>query len=209
VPVNFILDEFCNIGQIPDFKNKIATMRSRGLSCILIVQDLPQLKGTYRDTEWEEILACCDTQMVFGANDSDTEEYFSRRLGVGTVEKVSLGNRAMALERVHITRAPSARRLMTPDEIGRLPRNLAVVKLGGYPPALIEKLPYTGHPLGATLDVACAEVKVVFPEGAPEEAGRCPVEVHKETRQLSNEEAAASELPAKENAESPVQDKFW
>ncbi|MEW6772049.1 MAG: VirD4-like conjugal transfer protein, CD1115 family [Bacillota bacterium] len=213
VPVNFILDEFCNIGQIPDFKNKIATMRSRGLSCILIVQDLPQLRGTYRDTEWEEILACCDTQMVFGSNDSDTEEYFSRRLGVGTVEKVSLRKKAMALERVHVTRAPSARRLMTPDEIGRLPRNLAVVKLGGYPPALIEKLPYTEHPLGAALDQACREVKVVFPEEPPgetrrlpEETGQPPAEVHGELQQLSNREAAASEPPAQEGA---PQDKFW
>jgi type IV secretion system protein VirD4 len=192
VPVNFILDEFCNIGQIPDFKNKIATMRSRGLSCILIVQDLPQLRGTYRDTEWEEILACCDTQMVFGSNDSDTEEYFSRRLGVGTVEKISLRNTAMALERVHVTRAPSARLLMTPDEIGRLPRNLAVVKLGGYPPALVEKLPYTEHPLAAALDQARGEVKVVFPEEAPRETGSLPEEaerssveegVHEEIRQ--------------------------
>lgn len=186
VPVNFILDEFCNIGQIPDFKNKIATMRSRGLSCVLIVQDLPQLQGTYRDTEWEEIMACCDTQMVFGSNDEKTEKYFSARLGVGTVEKISVRNKVMALERVHVTRAPSARPLMTPDEIGRLSRDLAVVKLGGYPPALLQKLPYTEHPLSAALDAARSGVKVVFPEEPPIET---EVSAPKET------EAGESKLP--------------
>lgn len=200
VPVNFILDEFCNIGQIPDFKNKVATMRSRGLSCILIVQDLPQLRGTYRDTEWEEILACCDTQIVFGSNDSDTEKYFSQRLGVGTVEKVSFRKRAMALECVHVTRGPSPRRLMTPDEIGRLPRDLAIVKLGGYPPALIEKLPYTEHPLCAALDTAYEKVEVVFPEDAPEGVEQRPAE--------ARGESPGAALPAQEDIEGAARG-FW
>lgn len=217
VPVRFVLDEFCNIGIIPDFKKKVATVRSRGLSLILIAQDLPQLKDRFPGNEWEEIVACCDSQLFFGGNDQSTLKYVSDQLGTGTVERVALRNRAMTLERVQVMRSPSPRCLMAPDELRCLDLGKAVLTLGGTPPVLIDKLDYTEHPLGAALDRAGAEVKVVFPEEPPgetgplpEEAGRCPVEVCGEPRQFSNREAAASEPPAKESSESAApQDKFW
>jgi len=164
VHVNFILDEFCNIGQIPDFKNKIATMRSRGLSCVLITQSLPQLQGTYRDTEWEEILACCDTQLVFGANDPTTAEFVSRQLGEGTVERLAVRHRAMTLEHVQVMHSPSPRELMKPNEVRCLDRSKAILIPGGHPPALIDKVDYNLHPLGPALQEAAGRVKVVFPQ---------------------------------------------
>lgn len=162
VPVRFVLDEFCNIGIIPDFKKKIATVRSRGLSLILIAQDLPQLRDRFPGNEWEEIVACCDSQLFFGGNDQSTLKYVSDQLGTGTVERVAVRNRAMTLEHVQVMRSPSPRNLMTPDELRRLDLKKAVLILGGLPPALIDKLDYTEHPLGGTLDRK--DVKVVFPD---------------------------------------------
>lgn len=56
VPVNFILDEFTNIGQIPDFTKKLSTIRSRDLRVSMIFQNIPQLQNRYPDGLWEEIL---------------------------------------------------------------------------------------------------------------------------------------------------------
>ncbi|MCL6479608.1 MAG: type IV secretory system conjugative DNA transfer family protein, partial [Peptococcaceae bacterium] len=72
VKVNFMLDEFCNIGAIPDFKKRIATMRSRGISCTIITQSLPQLENRYPSNAWQEIISCCDSRLFLGVNDNHT-----------------------------------------------------------------------------------------------------------------------------------------
>ncbi|MDD3894834.1 MAG: type IV secretory system conjugative DNA transfer family protein, partial [Syntrophomonadaceae bacterium] len=60
VPVNFLLDEFCNIPGIPDFPKKLSTMRSRGIACSIIFQNIPQLEQYYPFKMWEIILGDCD-----------------------------------------------------------------------------------------------------------------------------------------------------
>lgn len=55
IPVRAILDEFANIGKIPDFDKKIATMRSREISVMILLQNLSQLKSMYKDDVWETI----------------------------------------------------------------------------------------------------------------------------------------------------------
>ena len=56
IPMNFILDEFPNIGVVPDFKKKLATARSRGIGMNILYQNIPQLQNRYPDNQWEEIL---------------------------------------------------------------------------------------------------------------------------------------------------------
>lgn len=51
VHVRFLLDEFANIGTIPEFDKKLATMRKYEISCTIIIQALSQLKAMYKD-EW-------------------------------------------------------------------------------------------------------------------------------------------------------------
>lgn len=43
--VRFILDEFANIGQIPQFEKLIATIRSRNIYASIILQSKAQLKA--------------------------------------------------------------------------------------------------------------------------------------------------------------------
>ncbi|MEW6229194.1 MAG: type IV secretory system conjugative DNA transfer family protein, partial [Bacillota bacterium] len=156
-----------------------------------------------------------DSQLFFGGNDQSTLKYVSDQLGTGTVERVALRNRAMTLERVQVMRSPSPRCLMAPDELRCLDLGKAVLILGGMPPALIDKLDYTEHPLGTVLDQARAEVKVIFPEPQEPPGKTEPLVSSKESRQPLNKEAAASEKnsgaapPAEESAESAARDKFW
>ena len=80
VPTNFILDEFANIGKIPDFDKKISTSRSRKISFSVILQNLDQLEAIY-DKSYETIIGNCDTHVFLGSNSYKTVEYFSKALG--------------------------------------------------------------------------------------------------------------------------------
>lgn len=86
IPVNFLLDEFPNIGSIPDFDKKIATVRSRFINIVLIFQNIPQMMEKYPLGKWEGILGNCDTMVCLGANDQTTAEFLSERTGIATVQ---------------------------------------------------------------------------------------------------------------------------
>ena len=73
----FILDEFANIGKIPDFDKKISTSRSRGISFSVILQNLDQLEAIY-EKSYETIMGNCDTHVFLGSNSYKTVEYFSK-----------------------------------------------------------------------------------------------------------------------------------
>ena len=75
VPTYFILDEFANIGKIPDFDKKISTSRSRKLSFSVILQNLDQLEAVY-EKSYETIIGNCDTHVFLGSNSYKTVEYF-------------------------------------------------------------------------------------------------------------------------------------
>ena len=77
VPMCFILDEFPNIGVIPDFKKKLATARSRGIGMSIIFQNIPQMMNRYPEGQWEEILGGCDMSLFLGCNDMTTATYYS------------------------------------------------------------------------------------------------------------------------------------
>ncbi len=152
VPINFLLDEFCNIGAIPDFKKRIATMRSRGISCTIINQSLPQLENRYPEKAWMEIISCCDTRLFLGISDNETAKYLSESLGESTVEtraiRRSLNNPSVAM----LQKGPTKRNLMTMDEILRMEENNAVLIIRGRDPLIVEKLAYTKHPLATQLE---------------------------------------------------------
>jgi type IV secretion system protein VirD4 len=79
------LDEFANVGKIPDFDKKINTIRSRNISAFVILQDLAQLKAAYKDTA-NSIIGGCDTKLFLGGTDSETTKYFSEQLGKETID---------------------------------------------------------------------------------------------------------------------------
>lgn len=89
-PVRFLLDEFSNIGQIPDFTKKLATMRKYEISCTIILQNLAQIKTLYKD-DWESIIGNCDSFLFLGGQEQGTLEYISKLLGKKTVKSRNTG----------------------------------------------------------------------------------------------------------------------
>lgn len=134
-PVRLILDELANIAPIAGLKRKIATMRGYGISAFLIFQSKSQFEDRYGKSAAQEIIDSCDTRMLLGSNDPGTHEYFSQLLGRTTLQIESLSesessrNASQGRSKTFIER-----RLMTPDEIGRLdPNELIIFQRGQYP----------------------------------------------------------------------------
>ncbi|MBR3325589.1 MAG: type IV secretory system conjugative DNA transfer family protein [Clostridia bacterium] len=141
VPAFFILDEFANIGQIPDFDKKISTSRSRGISFSVILQNLDQLKGIY-EKSYETIIGNCDTHVFLGSNSYETVEYFSKELGEKTISHYSKStNRDNHAVRQGFSESDQimARALMTPDELRRMDNNDCIIFEKGLKPIKAKK----------------------------------------------------------------------
>ena len=149
VPTYFILDEFANIGKIPDFDKKISTSRSRGISFSVILQNIDQLEAVY-EKSYETIMGNCDTHVFLGSNSYKTVEYFSKALGEKTIDRDSISinkDRQNMRTGKSISDQIMARALMTPDELRRLDNDLCIIFEKGIKPVKANKFYYFKHPM--------------------------------------------------------------
>ena len=141
VPVFFILDEFANIGKIPDFDKKISTSRSRGIQFSVILQNLDQLEAVY-EKSYETIMGNCDTHLFLGSNSFKTVEYFSKELGEKTISRESKGtnkDKHYHKQGYSYSEQIMARALMTPDELRRMSNDECIIFEKGLKPIKAEK----------------------------------------------------------------------
>ena len=145
----FILDEFANIGKIPDFDKKISTSRSRGISFSVILQNLDQLEAIYEKAN-ETIIGNCDTHVFLGSNSQKTVEYFSKALGEKTISHESIStNRDKEHKKTGTSDSDQimARALMTPDELRRMDNDLCIIFEKGIRPVKANKFYYFKKPM--------------------------------------------------------------
>ena len=146
VHVKFLLDEFSNIGQIPEFIKKLATMRKYQICCSVILQDLSQIKTMYKD-DWESIVGNCDTMLFLGGKDLTTAEYISKTLGKQTI---TTKDRSLSVSAKNGSSSQSykqsARELMMPDELVGMSNSHCVVIVRGVDPFYDKKYDYKDHP---------------------------------------------------------------
>ncbi len=148
IPVFFILDEFANIGRIPDFDKKISTSRSRGIQFSVILQNLDQLEAVY-EKSYETIMGNCDTHVFLGSNSYKTVEYFSKALGEKTISRDSHSiNRDKKYHRQGVSDSEQimGRALMTPDELRRMDNDTCIIYEKGIKPVKARKYYYFEHP---------------------------------------------------------------
>lgn len=145
IPVRFLLDEFANIGQIPEFDKKLATMRSYKISCTIVLQTVGQLKSNYKD-DWETILGNCDTKIYLGGDDKGTTEYVSGILGKGTITTMSRGRSMGKSGSSNKNFQSQARDLMTTGELGLMNNKYEIVMVRGVRPFYDRKFNYPRHP---------------------------------------------------------------
>ena len=148
VPTYFILDEFANIGRIPDFDKKISTSRSRKIAFSVILQNLDQLEAVY-DKAYETIMGNCDTHLFLGSNSQKTVEYFSKALGEKTItrDNISINKDKGNVKTGHsISDQILGRALLTPDELRRLDNDMCIIYEKGIKPIKAQKYYYFKYP---------------------------------------------------------------
>jgi len=153
MPTYFILDEFANIGRIPDFDKKISTSRSRKISFSVILQNLDQLEAIY-DKSYETIIGNCDTHVFLGSNSQKTVEYFSKALGEKTISHYSVStNRDKGHHKTGYSNSDQimARALMTPDELRRMDNDICIIFEKGLRPIKANKFYYFKKPMAKKL----------------------------------------------------------
>lgn len=163
VPVHILADELANGGcTIADLTKKISTIRSRHLSISCIFQNLPQMQNRYPDNQWQEIIGNCDTQLFLGCTDEMTAEFISNRSGDVSIV-VSTEAKQLNTWRVSDytpeyweTHSIGKRKLMTPDEVLRLPLDQALIILRGQKVLKVGKYDYTLHPESKKLSLCRA-----------------------------------------------------
>lgn len=149
----FILDEFANIGKIPDFDKKISTSRSRKISFSVILQNVDQLEAVY-EKSYETIMGNCDTHLFLGSNSYKTVEYFSKQLGEKTIERDSISiskDKQNHKTGKSISDQVMARALMTPDELRRMDIDQCIIFVKGLKPVKAPKFYYFKHPMAKDL----------------------------------------------------------
>ena len=142
--VRFLLDEFANIGQIPQFDKKISTMRKYRISCSVVIQAISQLKTIYPD-EWETIIGNCDSWVFLGGADKTTLEYLSDILGTQTIRTGS-SSHSSGKKDFSESFQYTSRKLMNPDELGRMRNKNCIVSVRGLAPFYSKKYDYVKHP---------------------------------------------------------------
>ena len=153
VPTYFILDEFANIGRIPDFDKKISTSRSRAISFSVILQNLDQLEAIYEKAN-ETIIGNCDTHVFLGSNSQKTVEYFSKALGEKTITRDNISKN---FDKEHTKTGTGesdqimGRALMTPDELRRMDNDLCIIFEKGIRPVKAKKFYYFKKPMAKEL----------------------------------------------------------
>ena len=169
VPTYFILDEFANIGKIPDFDKKISTSRSRKISFSVILQNLDQLEAVYEKSH-ETIIGNCDTHLFLGSNSQKTVEYFSKALGEKTIFRESIN---VNMDRDNWKQGKSksdqnmARALLTPDELRRMDNDLCIIYEKGIKPIQAKKYYYFKYPTAKILEKFKADHNDVEVERGP------------------------------------------
>lgn len=148
IPVRCLMDEFANIGTIPDFPSKLATMRKYNISATIMLQDISQIEAMYED-EWRTIMGNCSTYIFLGTQEPNTLKYFSEMLGKATITARSRGmNRGGKMGGGSSRNfQQTAREVMTGDELARMSASKEIVFIQNQRPVLDDKYKYERHPL--------------------------------------------------------------
>src|SRR5699024_6599576 len=146
VPVHCLMDEFPNISLPKDsFLSALATMRSRGIFCSIIVQNISQLKAMYKDS-WESLIGLCDEFLCLGGNEQSTHKYVSELSGKETVDTTSHSRSRGRSGSYSPSEQQAARDLLTPDDVRLLPGGKADLFARGEGPGIADKYDLLRHP---------------------------------------------------------------
>lgn len=145
VPVHFLMDEFANVALPDEFDKLLSTMRSRLIFVSIIIQNLAQIKGLYKDS-WESIVGNCDTLYYLGGNEQSTHKFMSEYLGKETLDTNTYGKSSGRSGNYSTNYQQAGRELLTPDEVRLLDNDYGLLFIRGERPIFDKKYDILKHP---------------------------------------------------------------
>ena len=151
-PVLFMLDEMAQLGRMDCIRQAVSLMAGYGMTLWMIIQDLAQLRGLYKE-DWQTFLANAKVQQYFGINDPNTAKMLSEMLGSATFSNVTETESTQGKFWLHsqttdgLNRMDAGRNLFTGDEIRRLTPDIMLMFVQGVSPFLVQKIKYFEDPL--------------------------------------------------------------
>ena len=145
IHVRCILDEFANIGQIPNFDKLIATIRSREISASIILQSQSQLKSIYKDAA-DTIAGNCDTALFLGGKEKSTLKEISEILGKETIDSFNTSENRGTQVSHGLNYQKLGKELMTQDELAVMDGGKCILQVRGVRPFFSDKYDIMRHP---------------------------------------------------------------
>ena len=145
VPVHCIMDEFPNVALPDDFEKILATMRSRSISCSIIVQNMSQIKALFKDSH-DSVVGNCDELLYLGGNEKETHKYLSELLGKETIDTNTYGQTKGKSGSYSTNFQQSGRELLMPDEVRLLDNDYALLFVRGEHAVMDRKYDLLKHP---------------------------------------------------------------
>lgn len=144
IHVRCLLDEFANIGQIPNFEKLIATIRSREISASIILQSKSQLKAIYKDNA-DTIEGNCDTTLFLGGKEKTTLKEMAEILGKETIDLYNTSDTRGTSQSYGLNYQKTGKELMSQDEIAVMDGGKCIMQLRGVRPFFSDKFDITKH----------------------------------------------------------------
>lgn len=189
VHVRCLIDEFANIGQIPNFEKLIATIRSREISACIVLQAQSQLKAIYKDNA-DTIVGNCDTLLFLGGKEKTTLKEMEELLGKETIDTYNTGE-SRGRETSHsLNYQKLGKSLMSMDELAVMDGGKCILQLRGVRPFLSDKYDITAHPNYRYLS-----------DADPKNAFNIEKYQHRQLKLRLEEECAVWEVDVDENGE--------
>ena len=163
IHVRCLIDEFAQIGKIPDFEKLIATIRSREISACVILQAQSQLKSMYSDAA-DTIIGNMDSVLFLGGKESSTLKELSEVLGKQTID-TKTGGESRGKDRSRSTNYQRiGRELMTQDELARMDRGKCILQISGVRPFFSDKYDITKHPRYHLYPMTIRQMRLISPD---------------------------------------------
>ena len=145
VHVRCLIDEAANIGQIPNLEKLVATIRSREISCCLVLQARSQLKAIYKDNA-ETIIGNMDSRIFLGGTEPTTLKELSAALGKETIDMFNTSDTRGQSQSFGMNYQKLGKELMSVDELEVMDGSKCILQLRGVRPFLSDKYDITKHP---------------------------------------------------------------
>lgn len=142
--VRCLLDEFANIGEIPQFEKLIATIRSREISASIILRAKSQLKAIYKDNA-DTIEGNCDTMLFLGGKEKSTLKEISESLGKETIDSFNTSTNRGQSESYGMNYQKLGKELKSQDELAVMDGGKCILQVRGVRPFFSDKFDITRH----------------------------------------------------------------